>query len=504
MNQTPLIELAVSSDHKVINGRQDQECVLALEIAPKRSLRSIARQRSARPHIGYGLDVSGSMNLVTDDPSELVDVGSEVRDGQLYTLVSRADGSAPRTLMDDMFEAAEESLSALKDDDQISVFHFSTEVSSVQTTTGAQRDQVVNLIRRGAELNHESTNMSAALERALATLTQDKERPATLVLFTDGMPDSGTEAQVLESARRCALASVPVHVCAFGDQLSLDFLNEISSITGGNITLGRNRDELLRQFRDVVKDAQETGLVHLNLELNFDPSFVPEEIFRGKPQSQLLRRLKPGQRRVTIPLGNLNAGSWQSIYVKGRLLGSGSTEGRQSIASISLSYRQPSESQAREVKATYSIPLGETSRVDREIRELVEMTLLKSVERDFHRSVQSQNWEQAKSLAAQLLGGYEELGSAEGDQNAQHIRAIIKSLSTRGVIDLAEIQRLANSASDSSTTSSQSERFGDGSSTNIARSMSDSETRAGDAGEETRGEARAHSKRRREVIDFDI
>jgi len=510
----PSVELALSSDHSAVNGQRDSELVLAIEVAPSRSLRGVARRRSARPHVMYALDVSGSMTVVTDDPDELVDVGRHVIDGSEYRIVERRDGAELSTLMGEMFSTAEASLAELKPEDQISVMHFSSELSQPQSFSAQQRAEVTRAIHKGESLKHQETNMSGALAQVRAQLSAERSRPKCAVLFTDGMPDQGTERRVIDEARRCAQAGIPVHVCAFGDQLSHDFLSEISAVSGGQVHIGRDQDTLLRQFSSMIRDAQQAGLIDLCLELSFDERFLPAEVFRGKPQNQLIMRCKPGTRRLTLPLGNLNAGSWQSIYVKGRLLGSGEISGAQPVASVQLSYRSPDEAQTRSVSARYAVPLAERSRRDRQIQELVEITLLKSTEKDFNEAVNRGDQPEMMRLALELHHAYEALESPEGQQGAENYRQVVKALSDRGVLDAEELQRLINQSSEASTTSAQSERFGVGSSTNVSR-VSDTSF-AGDGEETNLGSSqadlsirRAHSpqgarKPRREVLEFDI
>lgn len=498
MKSKSLIELVMASDHKSVNGRQDQEIVVGLEISPAKSLRNVAHQRSAQPHIAYALDVSGSMTVVTDPSDALIVIGSEERDGHLYNIVRRQDGTEPNTLLDDVFQSASMSLRELKANDQVTIFHFSTEVSAGETFGGSQQKELQAAIERGHEVKHAATNMTAVIDQILTHLREEKDRPRLMVLFSDGMPDRGTELKVLAAAKRCAEQGIPIHICAFGDELSLDFLGEISSSTGGTVTIGRDRDEVLRQFRNVLRDAQETALVDLELTLDLDPQFLVEEIFRGKPQSQLLKRIKPGTDKVTLQLGNLNAGSWQSLYIKGRLLGRGETSGIQPLVQASLSYRSPKGNERHRVQSTYQVELADRSRIDRHMQELMEITLLKSKEKDFQDYVQQHKWKEAQAIAVLLIRAYEQLSSSEGAQNAENFKAIVLSLSTGGAIDYNEIQRLANTASDSSTTAAQSERFRDSSSTNIFRSGSESQTR------DYTGDYPNQRPNGRKVLQFDI
>jgi hypothetical protein len=271
---------------------------------------------------------------------------------------------------------------------------------------------------------------------------------------------------------------------------------------------------MLRQLRAVVKDAQETGLTDLVLELNFDQSFIPQELFRGKPQNQLLKKLKQNQRQVRLPIGNLNAGSWQTFYVKGKLLGRGQTSGQQPVATARITYRRPQDQELYHAELSYAVPLELRTRPDRVIQESMELTLLKSLERDLQQFANQGDYQRAKLLAAQLVTAYRELSSPEGEESATHFQALLEGLSKQGKIDMAELQQLLNHVSESSTTSTNSQRFGDSSGTNVTRAHEASETFVGrSSGDETQFSERQADQAprrprkgpaRREVLHFDI
>jgi hypothetical protein len=468
--QKQQLNVILGSDHKHISTSQDHDLNIAIELAPAKSLRTIAHQSSAAPHLGFVLDCSGSMH--------------------------EKDGSG-RRYIDQMVECASSVTRLLKDTDLVSVCFFSTEVSQVHRVKGTQRAKLKSTIEQALTHPYGNTNMKGGLDVMIDDLQKSKDRPKHLLLFTDGGP-TGSKTAVVNTAREAASMGISVSVCGFNDQLRLPYLSQIATAGNGETMRSINERELRYKFAQFTSNAQQTGINNLTLELELHPGFIPQHILRGKPQNQYLRALKPKDRVIHLPLGSINAGSWQLLILNGRIFGDRFKTG-ETLVKASVSYTVV-ENGAKMFTTREKLILpvsSERPRVNRRVHEVIQLPLIEVEVQRFEKLNHNKNQEESIKRAQSIIRAYEEIESPEANQLAESFRQTLKQLSKGGSLN----NKILNELNDATSTTVGTGRLSD---------FLGSETKGshfGDLGDSvTRDVSRIHRPigQKRKVLRFDI
>lgn len=471
MSTKELVDIQLFSDQKGLSSLVDQEINVGVELNPHRSLKAVARERSAAPVITIILDCSGSMHALNNK-------------GERF--------------LDQMIRCASSVADLTSDHDEIRVIFFSTEVSEVHRVKGSKRDRLRSVIAEAKNHPYGNTNMKGALDRGIEDLQSVQDKSRHILLFTDGGP-TGSKRAVVQSASRAAELGISVSVCGFNDQLRLPYLAEIATAGNGDTLRSTNEGQLQRHFQQFTRNAQQTGVTDLKLELTLHPALIGQHLLRGKPQNQYLREVKANERQVNISIGALNAGSWQMLVLNGRIFRE-LIQSHVPLLSACVSYVVPSVGPQRHRSPIMELNLPIESaqpRIDRALHNALIPTLIMIKVRRFEKLDHKKYPREAEMLMRSIIQEYRSLETPMGNAAAE---AFIQKLNafTGGQ---GPSNRDVNELSEATSTAITGVRLSDVFNTNSAtRGGSHSITNAGSITQ--RGTT--NKPRRREVMEFDI
>ena len=483
MSAKDLLHLHILSDQRHVSTQQDHDLNLIVELEPNKSLRKIAQKRTASPHLGLILDCSGSM---------CVNSGN----GQTY--------------VDQMIECASAISDLVQDNDLISVEFFSTQVSEIHDVLGHDKSRLKQVIQQAKNHPYGNTNMAGALQKMVDKLALSNDRPRSILLFTDGGP-SGPKQEVITIAQQAAKKGIMVNICGFNDELKLSYLSQIAAVGNGQTFRSVNQQELRREFRAFTQDAQQHGITDVILEFKLHPNYMPKHLFRGKPQHQYLRQLKTNERSLSIPLGSINAGSWQMILINGKMLGSELNDEEALItAKVSYSVIGYKERFQTDDISFNLARLSQAPRYYREIHQQTEMTLLKEEEQRFQKLKKKNNIDQALSTLKAMIQRYRQIGTIEANRLANQLSETLQTMAQSSNIQQSHLNDISQATSTATGVTPLSSLFHSHSDTlatmNRGRDQRQSQGQ-GQHNEQAHSVTAAHSRRgrgKRRVIRFDI
>ena len=432
------VDLSAGASVSSLQEKSEGDVVVAVELGPTRALDAIAARREGSPHVGFVLDVSGSM--IEDMESVIV--------------------------------AAKSIVPSFKRGDHVSIVHFSDDAFVVaDRLDGAAHVALREAVDKVAQAENRLTYMAKGLEKMHRLLASDGARPRSVVLFTDGHPHDEEAARTW--AKTYGEQGITLHVLGFGDELSLNYAEELATLGRGQTIHVRDVGALAGQMSAAATDAQQIGITNARLRLEFAPQFVPTKLYRGRPQFQLLGKLDANQRPVDIIVGNVAAGSdFQSFFIEGRFDASQRQAGGplQRVADIALTYDVPSVPGARGLGASVhlDLPVEASCRPNLKVKNAFAFATVKGLENEFQHLCMAEKFAEAVAMAAMIIAEYEKLGTAEGAAGITLFRQVIEQLGLANVT-LQEIQATLNRITATSSTNASRERATTSSRTQAAR-----------------------------------
>ena len=468
----PHLNLQIASNIKQLSRQESCEICFIIDFIPHHSLNQIALQRSAKPHLSLLLDRSHSMLMVVDEEEELIRGNIFYADGNQWQGVERKDGQPLTTLLDRMLECAHSTTRALKDQDRATIAHFSSDLSHFQTFHGHQKTEIKKAIEEVKKGSNQGTNMLKALKGTFKHLKKSTQQPTSVLLFTDGMPDANTEYQILQLAEQYARQGIGLHALGYGHEINMDFLNQITSASNGLLMHGHDHQSMMNSFHDYLKRSQSTAISDLILQLEFDSCLIPKAVYSAKPQQKLLHRLEASQSSVILPLGHVEAGSFQTILVKCAVQKEKLKSGHvQDLLKAHMSCSIPSLSKEEKDTLSYRLPVQDRLIKDNRHYDAIEMTFLKSKEAFFHELVHQKKTTEAIELAKYLRDAYAQLDADSSDQVADNFYEILEMYKRTGQLDPVQLQEKLNEITMSSSTCILSKPMTDDSATMVTNVM---------------------------------
>lgn len=148
-----------------------------------------------------------------------------------------------------------------------------------------------------------ATEIFKGLELGLKTLsTQSRvNRVKRLILLTDGHT-YGDEESCLELAKVAAEEKISIYALGFGDKWNDEFLDKVTSCSGGNASLVSTEDELMRLLNEKIFSASRSYAQQIKLDYTPVPEITLNYMFRLIPDASQLVVQNP------VELGNINYG----------------------------------------------------------------------------------------------------------------------------------------------------------------------------------------------------
>ncbi|MDO9016904.1 MAG: VWA domain-containing protein [Deltaproteobacteria bacterium] len=429
MSNQPTFDVVCLAGHQGLVQGEDATVLVRVDVQLPPALRRVSRQRANQAHLGLALDVSGSM------------------------LGSLAAGP---TKLDALVDAAIRVVERGRAGDRMTTLHFSATAGTPVTSDAGDRARMLDAVRAAHTFPHSTTNMTAGLETLLAAMADDDAPPRTALLFTDGMPDEPDGPRHL--AARFAEAGIALSVVGFGDDLRLSYVEELAALGRGQVFAARDVATLERQLGETLDQSQQVAVSGLRAHLEFAPCVIPLEVYRAKPQSQLLRRFEPTIRSYRFAIGNLGAEAWQTLFVRFQVRGDQLPPvGRaQVLLKLTVTGVVPSQQRATQsVSAHVELPVSASAMPHNhcDVDDAFQMVQLMEVSKQFEARCRERRYDLARDLAVQLRRAYQQIGTPEALAADAVLERTLQSLDRQGAISLEELERLLNDGVTSRTAS---------------------------------------------------
>lgn len=193
--------------------------------------------------------------------------------------------------------------------DRFEVLRFDSRV--VALTSGLEDATAENIAlaidRIAGQTANGSTNLGAALDRALTDLSGETHTLPMLVLMTDGNPTVGlkTADELTALAREKNRAEAAIHTLALGYEASVDILSSLSAATGGTTRLIDPDADVVQQISDFYSEVSEPlieDLVMTFSEPAYNITVPPLTILYGGSDVTAQGKIAPPGGTVTVSI----------------------------------------------------------------------------------------------------------------------------------------------------------------------------------------------------------
>jgi hypothetical protein len=214
------------------------------------------------------------------------------------------------------------------------------------------RDEINRQIDRLRDMIKGSTNLGEGIRRGIQAVQRFQADAGVLVVLTDGIADSQTDAEA--ASAEANLAGVQVNAVGIGEGFRADDLLKVVTPSGGTLLGTRAADRLEATFAELLKRIESFVATRVQVELSPSPGVVVGSIYKTSPERMLI-----GDGLDQFIVGNLEHGVAYAFHVAltPPCAGSGEVE----IAHARLRYDVPSHrlrNQVSEVSIRVSYDAG--------------------------------------------------------------------------------------------------------------------------------------------------
>jgi Ca-activated chloride channel family protein len=205
-------------------------------------------------------------------------------------------------------------------------------------------------IKRQIEQLHAEggTSIDEGLKLGIEELGRGKKEAISQVfLLTDGENEHGDNTRCLKLAQLAASYNITLNTLGFGDYWNQDVLEKIADAGGGTLSYIQQPEQVVEEFSRLFNRIQTVGLTNAYLLLSLMPKVRLAEL---KPLAQVapdtieLPVQQDDYGRFSVRLGDLMQDMQRVVLVN--MYVSQLPEGRQTIASVQVSYDDPALNQS--------------------------------------------------------------------------------------------------------------------------------------------------------------
>ena len=268
--------LRVTPSKRAVSSLQEPQVVYLLaEVLTDPRARQSAKQREARVNLTLVLDHSNSMN---------------------------------GTRMDKVKIAAHQIIDQLSNSDVLSVIGFNDRAEVIIPATSVQ-DKAALKAKVSMMIASGGTEIFQGLD---AGVKQNRRFLAPrlvnhVILLTDGNT-FGDQAACLELAKDATASGIGISAMGLGQEWNDQFLDELSSATGGTSSYIRSASAVAKFLNDHVRNLSDAFAERMQISIAPDPDIQLESAFKLSPQPQPLPR-----DQAYIPMGSLQANRMISV-----------------------------------------------------------------------------------------------------------------------------------------------------------------------------------------------
>jgi len=302
--------------------------------------------------------------------------------------------------------------------------------------------------------------MGTALAAMYEFLRQsDVDKPKTVILFTDGQPEPQPEVDLArEWARNYGESGISLNVLGFGNNLRLHYSEELATLGRGvMLPVDNSLTSIEGRLQQTVEQAQVAAITNARLELTFPETVKPSQVYRGRPQIQLLTNLAQSKdKQHIIPIGSLDAAEFQSIFIDCTVIGTSLDTGRRRVVTATLVYDVPSQQQRGGQQHFWlDLPVAAYAPSNPDVAAAYAMAHMKPQVEEFQRLCSAEDWPAALEKAAAVVEAYRLIDTSESAACADLFKEAIANMKNPNV-QLADVLDALNRISVSSSTASAS------------------------------------------------
>ena len=206
-------------------------------------------------------------------------------------------------------KALHTALDGLADEDAFALVAFSTRATVFSSTLSGKNDRAAAHAWVDALEASGSTGMAIGLESAMQLIADASlHQPASIVLFTDGLPTDGSNSlslsQAISTASETWAQQIRVYALGIGKDLEQGFLNELVAPSGGQARFALDDQTITGQAAALIDLTRQGGLDRATLTLtSADQTLASDSWNRSFPGNHL-----------AFGASNPPAGPWQLSF----------------------------------------------------------------------------------------------------------------------------------------------------------------------------------------------
>jgi len=327
------IKTVYSPSHEVSISREGEQIHVGYEqtnVAPDKDFvlyYGMDEEAVGADVLSYKMGEDGYLMLLVSPPEQAEEEQAVAKD---VTIVLDTSGSMRGDKLEQARRAADYILGKLGSEDRFNIIRFSTDVQAFRDApvsaaeASKARTWLNNLAARGG------TNISRALETALANL--DDDRPQLVLFLTDGLPTEGEidPNAIVSSVASRAAANVRLFVFGVGDDVNTFLLDTLAANHHGASVYVRPGMDIDAEVTALYRKVGQPYLTDVSLQVEgagvYDVYPYPLPDLYAGSQLSIVGRYQTGG-DVTLKLsGKLNGRPVEYVYGNRHLAADGGEE----------------------------------------------------------------------------------------------------------------------------------------------------------------------------------
>jgi len=332
--------------------------------------------------------------LLESKPTDLV---AQVRMPLNFALVIDHSGSMKGAKLKNVKEAVKMVIDRLEPIDYISVVIFDDTAQVIIPSMPANdRPGMKAAIDR--ILDAGGTTMSLGMTQGLGELRRWSIPNAVsrMILLTDGVTYGDTD-RCRQLARDAAAAGIAIYPLGIGSDWDENLLDDIGQLSGGSpAEFIRKPDDAMTIFQQQIQSAVAVAVRNATLTLSLPAGVSPRKAVKVLPLIRDLDQSALSDRRVIIPLGDLERDSPQSVLIE-----------------LMIDPRPAGLFRIAQVELTYDVPVAGLA--NERIRDNITVTFTQDANQASHVNALVMNYAEkanANRLVTRVLEEYKRTGKA--------------------------------------------------------------------------------------------
>lgn len=434
----------------ICNDGKEKEVKVCIGIQPSKELRNYLRdQRELKQGVDLYLIIDSSSSML-----EIVDNKGAVRTGRIDIVEGkrRMAVSGGICKLDVAKEAAKKIVEKARDIDRISLVVYNDNSSVVfNSINGENKNYILGLID-GIKTTGNSTNFLSALETAKTIVDSNSSSSIKkAILLTDGMPNTGSEEDIINAAEALGLKGVSLDCLGIGRDINFGFLEKLSTKGNGRTEIVKKGDDAVRVFEGLFEKSKDVVITNAVLKLkNISNLIRVTEHYQGTPENRYLGKVRMNENReIHFNLGQVEKNQLYNFYFKAIVPDQGDFNGRFRLMNATVEYSVPALHGDYRLSMSHNVILEvgnvrNYARMDSDVTTGYLLAEVKRYEAEAEKYKENREHQYVISSYEKIISIYENLADSD---LANAYRDILEEYKTTGNINLQKLNQTMNSSS---------------------------------------------------------